>query len=70
VPERFRAQLVKEGSPDILIALISKAIGLGADRIEVEYKDRHEQITAIKGKMGVGIASLASDSKDAVRLRD
>jgi len=70
VPERFGALLMKEGSPDILVALISKAIGLGADGIEVEYKDRHEEVAAVKGRLGVGIASLRSDSKEAIRLRD
>ncbi len=57
-------------STEILAALISKALGLGADRLEVTYKDRHEEVIAIKGSMGVGIAALRSDSKEAVALRD
>jgi len=57
-------------STDILATLASKAMELGADAFEVEYKDRHEEICAIKGSMGIGIGALPSDSKEAIALRD
>jgi len=62
--------IVNLESTDILATLISKAMGLGADGLEVEYKHPHEEVTAIKGSMGVGIAALRSDSKEAIALRD
>lgn len=62
--------IVNSDSTDILAALVSKALVLGADGLEVEYKDRHEEVTATKGSMGVGIAALRSNSKEAINLRD
>ena len=62
--------IVESESIDILATLVSKAIEIGADKLEVEYKDRHEEVTAIKGSMGVGISNLRSDSKEAITLLD
>jgi len=53
-------------STNILSALVSKALDTGADGLMVEYKDRYEEVTAIKGSMGVGIAAFRSDSKEAI----
>jgi len=50
--------------------LAAKAILLGADLLEVEYKDGHEQVVAAKGGLGCGIASFRSASPEAVRLRE
>ncbi len=55
---------------DVLAEMVSRAIALGADAIEVEYKDRHEEITAMKGNVGVGIGDIPSDSAEAAALRD
>jgi len=35
---------------------LAKAIEIGADRIEIEHKDRAELVTAFHGPVGVGIA--------------
>jgi len=62
--------MVNSESIDILATLVSKAISLGADGLEIEYKDSHEEVTAMTGNMGIGIATLLSDSKEAAALRD
>lgn len=50
----------------MLLNLLEKAVQLGADYIEVEYKDGKEWIFAYRGNMGSGIASL--DSEEAKPL--
>ncbi len=55
---------------DVLADIVARAIGLGADAVEVEYKDRHEEITAMKGNVGFGIGDLPSESAEAAALRD
>ena len=50
--------------------LAREAIRLGADALEVEYKNGHEQVFAVKGGMGYGIASLRSSGSEAASLRD
>ena len=62
--------MVNSESTDTLAELVSKAIGLGAEGLEIEYKDHHEEVTAMKGSMGIGIVALRSDSKEAIALRD
>jgi len=47
-----------------------EAIRLGADSLEVEYKDGHEQAYAVKDGIGYGIASLRSSTTQATSLRD
>jgi len=54
----------------IVERLATKAIGLGADLLEVEYQDGHEQVFAARGEMGAGIASFPSSSPEAVILRE
>ena len=49
--------------------LVAKAIDLGADQLEVEYKDRCEEVFAVKSAFGWGIASLRSSSPEAKSLR-
>lgn len=55
---------------DVLYDLIAKALEIGADRLEVEYKDGYEEIFAMTGTMGAGIARLDSESAEAASLRE
>jgi hypothetical protein len=58
------------GRPTTLLeGLCGHALSLGAQSIEVEYKDRHEWVFAHKGGMGIGIANYASSGADAKELR-
>jgi hypothetical protein len=57
-------------SADILDRLTSEAIRLGADALEVEYKDRYEEVFAASGPLGFGIARFRSSSRDAARIRE
>ncbi len=45
------------------------AVRLGADLLEVEYKDGYEVVFAVKGGAGHGIARFRSSSPEAVSLR-
>lgn len=56
-------------APKIVERLVAKAIALGADALQVEHKDRCEEVFAMKGPLGFGIASLRSSSPDAASLR-
>ena len=47
----------------------TKAIRLGAEILEVEYKDGYEVIFAAKGAFGVGIGRLRSTGSAAAELR-
>jgi hypothetical protein len=58
------------GRPTTLLeGLCGHALSLGAQSIEVEYKDRREWVFAHKGGMGIGIANYASSGADAKELR-
>jgi hypothetical protein len=48
----------------MLTEFLEKAIGLNADRLEIEYKDRHEWVTAFRGNLGIGIGSIDSTQSD------
>jgi hypothetical protein len=48
----------------MLSEFLQKAISLNADRLEIEYKDGEEWITAFRGDMGVGIGSVDSRQRD------
>lgn len=50
--------------------LVAEAIRLGADALQVEYKDGYEEVFAVKGGVGYGIARLRSSSREAASLRD
>jgi hypothetical protein len=54
----------------IVERLAVEAIGLGADELEVEYKDGCEWAFAAKAGLGFGIASFRSSSPEAGALRD
>jgi hypothetical protein len=53
----------------LLEQLAAKAMSLGADGLEVEYKDGCEEVCAVKSGFGLGIASLRSSSPEAKSLR-
>ena len=43
---------------------LQKAMSVNADRLEIEYKDGQEWITAFRGNMGLGIGSVDSTGRD------
>src|SRR5260370_8074238 len=53
----------------ILEKFASEAIRLGAEQLEVEYKDGYEELSAIAGDYGFGIGRLKSTSQEAAALR-
>ena len=57
-------------SDDLLAGLVTQAVQLGADELEIEYKDGFEEVCAMKNGMGFGIASLDSSSDEACDLRE
>jgi repressor LexA len=58
------------GRPTTLLeGLCGHALSLGAESIEVEYKDGRQWVFANKGSVGVGIANYASSSTDGKELR-
>ena len=48
----------------MLTEFLEKAIGLNADRLEIEYKDRQELVTAFRGNLGFGIGAVDSTKRD------
>lgn len=52
----------------MLLDLIQKAVAMGADSLEIEYKDGRQQVCVMRGAMGVGIASVKSNSPKSTRL--
>lgn len=58
------------GKPATLLkGLCGHALSLGAESIDVEYKDRTEQVFANKVGIGIQIANYPSSSDDAKELR-
>ena len=53
----------------LLEGLCGHALSLGAQSIEVEYKDSREWVFANQGGIGIGIADYASSSAEAKELR-
>jgi hypothetical protein len=53
----------------LLEGLCGHAMSLGAQSIEVEYKDGREYVIATKGAVGISIATYKSASADAKELR-
>ena len=53
----------------ILQKLVAKAAHAGADALEVEYKDGCEEVVAMRGPIGFGIASFRSTGAEATALR-
>jgi LexA DNA binding domain len=58
------------GKPTTLLeALCGHALSLGAQSIEVEYKDGREWVFTNQGGVGIGFANYKSSSADAKELR-
>ncbi len=53
----------------IIEQLASKAIRVGADALDIEYKGGYEEVFAMCGSIGHGIARLQSTSPEAEALR-
>src|ERR1700694_3485664 len=53
----------------ILQKFAVEAIRLGAEQLEVEYRDGYEELSAIAGDFGFGIGRLRSTSQAAATLR-
>lgn len=53
----------------IVDQLVTEAVGLGADTIQVEYRDGYEEICVLKGGVGFEIARWPSSGRPAVALR-
>jgi hypothetical protein len=56
-------------SASVVHELVAEAAGLGADTLQVEYRDGYEQICVLKGGVGFEIARWPSTSRPAVALR-
>ena len=56
-------------APTLLEGLCSHAMSLGAQSMNVEYKDGREWVFANNGAVGVSIANYKSSSADAKELR-
>lgn len=52
----------------MLLDFLREAIEMGADSIEIDYKDGQERICAMRGAMGVTIGSVPSASKMSGKL--
>jgi hypothetical protein len=55
-------------TPSLLAALAAEARRVGADELEIDYKDGCERVFAMKGAVGVGIASYVSGTELAKAL--
>jgi hypothetical protein len=53
----------------ILETFAAQAIRLGAEQLDVEYKEGYEEVTAIARDLGFGICRLRSTSDEAATLR-
>ena len=64
--------MIHEASPpnDIIARLVFDALRCGADGLDIEYKDGHEEVCAMKSNVGIGIARLDSSSEEAAELRE
>jgi hypothetical protein len=61
--------LVAAKHASIVHGLITEAVSLGADTIQVEYRDGYEEISVLKGGVGFEIARWRSSGRRAVSLR-
>lgn len=55
---------------DVLLELVARAIKVGADDMEIEYKNGREEVFAVSSGIGVAIVSLDSKSEEARLLRE
>jgi hypothetical protein len=49
--------------------LIADTVRAGGDSLDIEYKDQHEEVCAMRGPVGFGIARFPSGGKEATTLR-
>ena len=49
--------------------LAAEAVRRGADALEVEYKEGYDEVVAMRGVVGHGIARLRGSSPEAASLR-
>jgi len=68
-PGKEDVRIAPSNAADVLESLIAKALELHADSLEIEYKDGQEEVCAMRGCVGVGIASLDSSCESAGALR-
>jgi hypothetical protein len=54
---------MSEQHGSILEKFAAEAVRLGAEQLEVEYKDGYEEVLAIAGDFGFGIGRLRSTSQ-------
>ena len=54
----------------VLERLIEQAVRLGGDALDVDYRAGHEEVCAMRGAIGWGIASLRSSSREGIALRE
>lgn len=55
--------------PGVFENLVGEAAQLGADTLEVEYRDGYEEVVAYAGSLGREIARLGSGTAEAKALR-
>ena len=60
---------IEQREVSVLEQLAREALDLGADVLEVEYRDGHEEVVAYMGALGREIARLPSDTPQASALR-
>ncbi len=65
-----RAAPLHRRNESVVERLAAEAIRLGADVLDVEYKDGYEGVFAAQGGVGHGIARFRSSSPEAVTLRE
>jgi hypothetical protein len=65
----MRSSRQKHSDPSTVHGLVAEAVRLGADTIEVEYRDGYEEVSVLKGGVGFGIARFPSMSGQAASLR-
>ena len=59
---------MEKSEESVLQRLAAEAVFAGADCLEVEYKDGHEEVVAFKGAFGREIARLPNSSPAATLL--
>jgi hypothetical protein len=60
---------MKRGDESVLEKLAREAVDLGADALEVEYRDKHDEVVAYKGAVGREIARFPNNTPHASALR-
>lgn len=54
---------------DVVLGLVAEAVRLKAAELDVEYKDGYEDVYAMSGATGFGIARFVSSSSEGKSLR-